>query len=133
MQGIFIYFYNFVVALSANGRVFGRVFDKPCMGLFLGCGFFITLVAKGAAVREMGVGSYKLRIDEVCLVLGFRRDRRRRACSPDPFRKVHLYRYMEGFQDLLAGMALHASALGCEHGTRQESGYDCKKCDYDCG
>jgi hypothetical protein len=45
MQGIFVDLYNLVVAFSAQGDISGRFLDKSHVGLFLGCGLFITLVA----------------------------------------------------------------------------------------
>ena len=75
----------------------------------------------------MRIGSYNFGVDEISLILGLRRDRRRCTGSPDSLGQVYLHRLVEGIEYFITGMACNAPALGCVERTRQEYAHDREK------
>jgi len=75
----------------------------------------VALVTGGASFREMPVFFDQLAIDEKPFVVRFRRDRRRRPCSPLRLTRRNVRHLAESLQGGVIGVAGNAGALvpGC--------------------
>lgn len=83
--------------------------DETLVGRSPGWPLFISLVAGGAALLKMYIFSYEGFVDQEALIHLIRRHGRRGARSPFPFRCVDPRRFIEAFQDPVAGVALYTS------------------------
>ena len=98
MKRLAVVLRHFIVAAAADVKVVGGSFDQSLVGVLLPLARFVPLVAGSASPLEMRILPDQLPVNEKSLVVGFRRNRRRRTRSPFPFFGREGRRLAQGFQ-----------------------------------